>query len=293
MLGILTGADMEVDMSLDGPQPRGFVGRFLGSWQLALGELVIVSLGVLIALWADQAMQNRQEAAAEVSYLERLRTDIQADLRALRFSSDQARNRLANTRQVDAWLQDPTLAPDPDSLVMNAHFAGVTFAPTISKFTIEELKSTGDLRLLRNDTLKRQIADYYNQISLQVEQWMMWGDEGVIETYFRELAFVLDPEPRIRAGTFDPALMRQFLAGSSGEAPSDYSAVQGVAPEIGATRSDADRMLDRMRSRPNFGGYLRDSMYWAHLKAQLLDGLVLSAEELESRIAAELESLAR
>ena len=28
----------------------GFVGRFLGSWRLALGELVIVSLGVLISM---------------------------------------------------------------------------------------------------------------------------------------------------------------------------------------------------------------------------------------------------
>lgn len=278
-------------MTPQGPRPRGFVGRFLGSWQLALGELVIVSLGVLIALWADQAMQKRQEAAAEVGYLERLRTDLQADIESLRFSSDQARNRLAITRQVDAWLQDPTLRPDPDSLVMNTHFAGVTFSPTISKFTIDELKSTGDLRLLQNEQLKREIADYYNQIGLQVEQWMVWGDEGVVETYFRELAFVLDPEPRIRAGTFDPALMRQFLTGSGAEAPTDYAGVQGEAPEIGATRADADRMLDRMRSRPNFEGYLRDSMYWAHLAAQLLDGLVLSAQELEASIAAELVSL--
>lgn len=280
-------------MSVDRPRPRGFVGRFLGSWQLALGELVIIFLGVLIALWADQAMQERQEASAEVSYLERLRTDVEADIRALRFSGDQARNRLANTRQVDGWLQDSNLTPDPDSLVMKAHFAGVTFTPTISRFTIDELKSTGDLRLLRNEVLKRQMADYYNQIDLQVEKWMTWGDEGVIETYFRELAFVLDPEPRIRAGTFDPALMRQFLTGSGSEAPSDYSAAQGVAPEIGATRIAADRMLERMRSRPNFEGYLRDSMYWAHLKAQLLDGLVLAAEELESAIAAELESISR
>ncbi len=278
-------------MTPEGPRPHGFVGRFLGSWQLALGELVIVSLGVLIALWADQAMQKRQEAAAEVGYLERLRTDLQADIESLRFSSDQARNRLAITRQVDAWLQDPARTPDPDSLVMNAHFAGVTFSPTISKFTIDELKSTGDLRLLRNEQLKREIADYYNQIGLQVEQWMVWGDEGVVETYFRELAFVLDPELRIRAGTFDPALMRQFLTGSGAEAPSDYAEVQGEAPEIGATRADAERMLDRMRSRPNFEGYLRDSMYWAHLVAQLLDGLVLSAEELEASIAAELASL--
>ena len=280
-------------MKHDSTRTSGFVGRFFGSWKLALGELVIVALGVLLALWADQWMQARQEASLAVSYLERLHTDVEADLRSLRFSADQARNRLAITREVDGWLNDPDAAPDPDSLVMKAHFAGVLFPPTISKFTIDELKSTGDIRLLKNEGLKRQIADYYNQIGLQIDQWGTWGDEGITETYFRELAFVLDPEPRLRAGTFDPALLRRFLSASGGDAPSSYAEAQGAAPEIGATRADADRMLLRMRTRPNFEGYLRDSMYWAHLSAQLLDGVILSAEELDAAIAAELEARGR
>lgn len=280
-------------MTDDRARASGFVGRFLGSWKLALGELAIVSLGVLIALWADQAMQARQEAARAVSYLERLQTDVRADIRALRFSSDQARNRLAITRQVDAWLHDLDAAPDPDSLVMSVHFAGVLFPPMISKFTIDELKSTGDLRLLKNQALKRQIADYYNQIGLQIDQWGAWGDQGIVETYFREVAFVVDPELRLRAGTFDPALMRRFLSASGEDSPSSYAETQRTAPEIGAARADADRILNRMRTRPDFEGYLRDSMYWAHLSALLLDGVILSAEELEATIAEELEALGR
>jgi hypothetical protein len=280
-------------MTDDRARASGFLGRFLGSWRLALGELAIVALGVLIALWADQMMQDRQEAAMAVSYLERLQEDVRADIRSLRFSAAQARNRLAITRQVDAWLHDPDAAPDPDSLVMKVHFAGVLFPPTISTFTIDELKSTGDLRLLKNQALKRQIADYYNQIGLQIGQWGAWGDKGVTETYFRELAFILDPELRLRAGTFDPALMRRFLSASGEDAPSSYGEAQGAAPEVGATRADANRMLARMRGRPNYEGYLRDSMYWAQLSALLLDGVILSAEELEAAIAEELEALRR
>lgn len=276
-------------MSDDRARAPGFLGRFLGSWQLALGELAIVALGVLIALWADQWIQTRQDAARAAGYLERLQTDIRADLTSLRFSANQARNRLEFTRQVDAWLHDPDAAPEPDSLVMSAHFAGVLFPPTISKFTIDELKSTGDLRLLGNQALKRQIGDYYNQIGLQIDQWLAWGDVGITETYFRELAFVMDPELRIRVGTFDPALMQRFLSASEADAPSSYAEIQRTTLEIGATRADGDRMLGRMRTRPNFEGYLRDSMYWAHLSAQLLDGVILSAEQLEATIAEELE----
>ena len=284
---------MTADVTDPQPRAKGFVGRFLGSWRLALGELVIVALGVLLALWADQAMQGRQESAREVGYLERLQEDVRADLRSLRFSADQARNRLAITRQVDGWLLDPNASPDPDSLVMKVHFAGVLFPPMISRFTIDELKSTGDLRLLGNEALKRQIADYYNQIGLQIDQWGTWGDQGITETYFRELAFVLEPEPRLRAGTFDPALMRRFLSASGSDAPSTYVEVQGAAPQIAATPAEAERILRRMRERPNFQGYLRDSMYWALLSAQLLDGVILSAEELEASIQSELDALTR
>lgn len=280
-------------MTNDLTRTTGFVGRFFGGWRLALGELVIVSLGVLIALWADQAIQARQEAVMAISYLERLRADINADIESLRFSSNQARSRLAITRQVDAWLNDLDAVPDPDSLVIKAHYSGVTFSPTISRFTIEELKSTGDLRLLSNQELKRQIGDYYNQIGLQIDQWTRWGDEGITETYFRELAFVLDPEFRILAGTIDPVLLQQFLKASNAGAPSSLAEFQQSTTEIGATRTDVDRILTQMRTRPNFVGYLRDSMYWAHLSTQLWDGVAISAEDLDTAIAKELEALSR
>lgn len=284
---------MEIEVANDRARTTSFVGRFLGSWRLALGELVIVALGVLIALWADQAIQARQEAAMAVSYLERLRADLNADIESLRFSSSQARSRLAITRQVDAWLRDLDAAPDPDSLVINAHYAGVLFSPTISRFTIEELKSTGDLRLLSNQELKRQIGDYYNQIGLQIDQWARWGDEGITETYFRELAFILDPELRIRAGTIDAALLQQFLRASGTGARSSLAEIQESTIEIGATRADAERILTQMRNRPNFAGYLRDSMYWAHLSTQLWDGVAISAEDLDAAIAKELKALSR
>ncbi len=280
-------------MTIDHPRKMGFVGRFLGSWQLAVGELAIVALGVLVALWADQAIQTHQEAKLAISYLERLQTDVRADIDAVRFSSDQARNRLEIIRQVEAWLHDPSASPDPDSLVLNVHYAGVTFFPTISRFTIEELKSTGDLRLLKNKELKRQIADYYNQIGLQIEQWIGASEAGNIETYFRETAFVLEPEFRIRAGTIDPAVLQRFLTSTSDGKSSSIVDVLDSTVKIGATRADADLMLNRMRTRSNFEGYLRNGMYWAHLSAQLLDGVEISAEALNGAISQELDGLTR
>lgn len=261
------------------------------SWFSVVIEIGIVVLGVFLGLQVNAWNVARQESLLERAYLERLQTDIRSDIRALRFSSDQAQDRLAITRQVDDWLHDMDAAPDPDTLVINVHYAGVTFFPTISRFTIEELKSTGDLRLLRNQELKRKIAGYYNQIDLQIEQWIAQSDEGNVETYFRELAFVIDPELRIRAGTIDPAFLQQFLKAEGDGAPTSLAEGQKSTTDIGATRADADRILSRMRARPNFEGYLRDGMYWAHLSAQLMKGVVISAEELDAAITNELKAL--
>ncbi|MGB5412191.1 MAG: hypothetical protein WBN09_11720, partial [Woeseiaceae bacterium] len=118
-----------------------------------------------------------------------------------------------------------------------------------------------------------------------------WGDEGVTETYFRELAFVVDPEFRIRAGTIDAELLQRFLTASDDDAPASLVELLQSGTEIGATRADADLILTQMRNRPNFTGYLRDSMYWAHLSAQLWDGVAISAQDLDASIAQELESL--
>lgn len=263
------------------------------NWFSVAIEIAIVVLGVFLGLQVNAWNFARQEILVERAYLERLQTDIRSDISALRFSGNQARNRLAISRQVEAWLHDLDAAPAPDSLVMNVHYAGITFFPTISKFTIEELKSTGDLRLLRNQELKRQIANYYNQIDLQIGHWIASSDEGNIETYFRELAFVIDPEFRIRAGTIDPLFLQRFLKAAGEGARPTLAEVLSATPEIGATRADADRILDRMRTRPNFKGYLRDGMYFAHLSAQLMDGITISAEELDRAITEELEAVRR
>ena len=68
-LSASTGFNTEIHMRHEHVRASGFVGRFLGSWKLALGELVIVTLGVPIALSADQWMQAREEAAREIGYL--------------------------------------------------------------------------------------------------------------------------------------------------------------------------------------------------------------------------------
>ncbi len=278
-------------MTSDTAGRPGFVGRFFGSWRLALGELLIVTLGVLLALWADQAVQSRQDAALAISYLERLQADIRADISALRFSGQQERARLEITRRVDGWVTGMEPLPEPDVVMINAHYAGVTFSPTISRFTIEELKSTGDLRLITNLQLKGQIANYYKQIGLQVEQWIAWGHTGINDTYFRELAFVLDPDHRVRIGTFDPQQLQRFLRTDDHSAPTSLGDLQATAPAIGASAEDLRDMLDRARARPNFLGYLRESMYLAQLYSQLLDGVIATAQALDAAIQQELDRL--
>ena len=48
-------------------------------WRRALGELLIIIFGVLIALWAENWRQTLQDRGLERTYLERLAADLRRD----------------------------------------------------------------------------------------------------------------------------------------------------------------------------------------------------------------------
>ena len=48
-----------------------------------------------------------------------------------------------------------------EELVATVETAGWQFVPTITRNTIDDLRSTGNLRLIRDPALRRAIAGYY------------------------------------------------------------------------------------------------------------------------------------
>ena len=133
-------------------------------WKRLLAELAVIVAGVLIALAADAWWEQRRERNEAEDYLQRLLVDFEATER-----------RLHNTREADSKTLESVSGivdrayrgafPPPDSLDLPTRFN--SFEPLIG--TLTALVESGDLRLIRSDSLRFELIAFLALIS-SVEQ---------------------------------------------------------------------------------------------------------------------------
>ncbi len=128
-------------------------------WIYAMGEFVLVFLGILIALQVDNWNQRRQEKQLERILLTEMLTDLKADLDDIDFNTN-AHIRFLHASQVALEFLNSEL-PWNDSL--GAYFAMIMGASIfdINTSAYESLKSIG-IDLIRNDSLRQKITALYS-----------------------------------------------------------------------------------------------------------------------------------
>ena len=139
---------------------KGKTGKYL---KYAIGEIILVVVGILIALQINNWNENLKNKRLETNYLIRISKDIENDVlefdKAIRLAQER------NDRVI--FLQDiieqPRLLRDStDYFIQSIITAGYTYLPTISNHSFEELKSSGRLSLIQDETLRMLIAKYYD-----------------------------------------------------------------------------------------------------------------------------------
>lgn len=144
--------------------------RKLGlDWRYGISELVIVVAGVLIALAADQWSRAQDDLALERQYLGDLVVDFQSDTTQLRIAIDLAESRASLGHAVLEAMDGDTILT-PAELVVALERQYYFAFPAYSRTNISDLMSTGNLRLIRDRALKRQLSEYYQTIE-RLEQW--------------------------------------------------------------------------------------------------------------------------
>ena len=119
----------------------------------AVGELAIIILGVLIALWVDELRQTRTDRATEAAYIQGLAMDLRNDLAELDSAAVWSSRFEAAAGTVLSFLDGES--KDLDSLVSAVAIAGWQYPPEFSTHTIDDLRSTGNLRLISRISLSR------------------------------------------------------------------------------------------------------------------------------------------
>jgi hypothetical protein len=156
----------------------------------ALGEIVLIVIGILLALQVDSWREEQANTAREADVLAQIRADLQKDISELDRFVDSRINRTVPYLTSVYEKEWDTIPLDSLQLIGTTYFA---FLPFTSAY--EGLKSSGDLSAIRNGDLRDDIISYYEREHLHLADWSAWHMNFVInslEPYmFNELA--MDP----------------------------------------------------------------------------------------------------
>jgi len=166
------------------------------NWRFLLGEFVVIVVGVLMALWVDQLREARDNAELEVEYVGSLIIDVDADLAQFDEAERWMRRQESAAATVLALYEGSPPTEDPADLTAAVETAGWQYSPSITRNTIEDLRSTGNFRLLRDPALRRAIAAYYRsmeEISIPLADMR----DRIWAQYDARVANVLGPGERL------------------------------------------------------------------------------------------------
>ncbi|MDX1406415.1 MAG: hypothetical protein R3192_17925 [Woeseiaceae bacterium] len=237
------------------------------NWRFLLGEFVVIVVGVLMALWVDELREARSNAELEVEYLESLVTDLHADLAQFDETEAWMRRSEAAAATVLALYRGSPPTENVDDLVAAVETAGWQHWPSITRNTIDDLRSTGNLRLIRDPALRRAIAAYYTTVeNVSIPSANM--RDRIWAQYDARVANVLEPDVRLgvlqRPESFGHGITSDALAAAEPPSVEELIAALRAFPELEIAAAEV--LYQTINSRAGLGGMRSAAL---ELKAEL------------------------
>ena len=139
-----------------------FWRKFKLNWSYAVGELLIVIIGVLIALAIDQWNGDRLERVEEVDVVARILADFQSDLQDFDFRLKAVGAKEESLLRVKINLAGGALN-DPAAFLRDI-IGGADFGwnqGLARRSTYDNLLESGKLGIIADSSIRAQISDYY------------------------------------------------------------------------------------------------------------------------------------
>lgn len=135
----------------------------------ALGEILLVMIGILLALQVNQWNENANNAKEEQFYYAKLVENLQQDTTNLSILITQLDNQILLIEEVINDFNTKSsekLEPDIASALIRLSF----YNPEIA--TWDNLKSTGKINIIQNQEVIDSLTSYYNRFNNNTKLWM-------------------------------------------------------------------------------------------------------------------------
>jgi len=158
-------------------------------------ELFIVFLGVLLALVGENFVRSANDKALEKEYLTELLGELDISVsvaiadRSRLHTLDSSVMKLIGMIENDRELSQDC---DCDPCRLINQISGV-IEPDIYKSIYEDLKSTGNLKVISNSRLRQEIVMYYERI-IYFEKWSRDIRNNLFPFYSKQLIAAVTPE---------------------------------------------------------------------------------------------------
>jgi len=132
--------------------------RPLKYMRYAIGEILLVMVGILLALQVNNWNNERSNRALEVKYLKGIKADLQMDLINLKLFIDDKELKYLSAVQL-LEMEDPQTVSELealDSIIWDV-FAWIRYNQSTN--TLDELIGSGNLSLIKNDSIKALIQN--------------------------------------------------------------------------------------------------------------------------------------
>ncbi|MFH4968595.1 DUF6090 family protein [Gaetbulibacter sp. M240] len=156
---------------------EGKTGKYV---KYAVGEIVLVVIGILIALSINNWNESKRLKKEETLYLERLKIDLEKDTLYYNNTIDRANLLIERSNLFFIKLYDEQKSIDEARELLSIPLWDSEYL-TIQDNTYMELVSSGKLNIISNATLKVAIVDFYRLVESH-KNYIREGNE-----YSREL----------------------------------------------------------------------------------------------------------
>jgi len=236
------------------------MGKYL---KYAIGEIILVVIGILIALSINNWNENRKIKVQESKYLQGLRSDIQLNLDAINQFLEAGNASIASAQKVLAYYEGEDVTDLND---LNYHATNVYIWErfTIQDNTYQELVNSGSIGIISNDSIKNGLLNLqalYHELKNEEDHFRY----DMEELMYSQVYEMLDMNDLVKNFTF------QVSNGQAGE-------------DVALSRTNYETMLKNLKHK---NGFVMAVFEHTRMNAQFLEMKTL-CEGLIQQIDTEL-----
>lgn len=127
-------------------------------FKYAVGEIILVMIGILLALQVNNANVKRIEKNKEIKYLNNIRIDLEKDITSLAYNISVREKRIVAMRQIMAQIDGAPLN-DLDQTAKNVIWCLYEEWFNPSNVTVKDLLGSGNMNLITNDSIKELLFE--------------------------------------------------------------------------------------------------------------------------------------